>query len=241
MRISCIICAWNEAPRIGAVLAVVSTHPLLDEVIVVDDGSIDGTSEVVRSFPNVRSIRLDTNRGKSHAMAVGVAAAKHDLLMLLDADLKGLDAGDVTRLAEPVLSERAEVSMSLRRNSLLVYRVLGLDFVSGERVLPRELLSEALAEMRRLPRFGLEVFANARIIAGKLSIAVVRWPHVTQARKREKMGWWRGTRSEFRMVLDVLQVALPLAAITQTYRMHSLRIRDDRCSTLMDLRDRRDA
>src|SRR5271166_2369958 len=196
MKLSCIICAFNEAPRIGAVLAVASVHALLDEVIVVDDGSTDGTSEIVRLFPSVRLISYPRNRGKSCAMSAGIAAATNDVLMFLDADLKGLNADNVTALAEPVLSGRADVSISLRRNSLPIYRAIGIDFVSGERVLRKELLSEALIEMRALPRFGIEVFTNKRIIASSLSIAVVRWAHVTQARKTEKMGWWRGVGAE---------------------------------------------
>src|SRR5208282_4684688 len=75
VRISCIICAFNEAPRIAAVLAVASEHPLLYEVIVVDDGSTDSTTEIVKLFPSVKLISYPVNRGKSFAMATGVATA----------------------------------------------------------------------------------------------------------------------------------------------------------------------
>lgn len=234
MKISCIICAFNEARRLGAVLAVASVHPLLDEVIVVDDGSTDGTSAAARSFPSVRLISHSSNLGKSRAMATGIAAATNDFLMLLDADLKGLVADDITALAEPVLSGRADVSISLRRNSLLVFRAMGMDFVSGERVIRKDLLSEALTEMRGLPRFGIEVFTNRRIIAGKLSIAVVRWARVTQVRKTEKLGWWAGILAECRMLRDVMQVVYPLAAISQTYHMRSLRIRAGREAAVIE-------
>ena len=47
--LSCIIPAYNEAPRIAAVLAVVLDHPLIGEVLVVDDGSSDGTAEVAEA------------------------------------------------------------------------------------------------------------------------------------------------------------------------------------------------
>ena len=222
-RISCIICAFNEAPRIAAVLDVVSVHPLLDEVIVVDDGSTDGTAEVVSRYPAVRLISCAVNRGKSFAMATGIATAQCDLLMLLDADLTGLAVEHITALAAPVLSGGADVSMSLRKNSLLLFRVIGLDFVSGERVISRKLLSEAQAEMHRLPRFGIEIFMNRRIIARRLSIAVTHWPRVAQARKTQKLGLWRGIRAEWRMIVDLLQVAYPLALLSQIYRLLSLR------------------
>src|SRR5260370_9916789 len=160
MKISCIICAFNEAPRIGAGLAVASAHPVLGEVIVVEDGSNDGTAEVVKRFPSVRLIQCEVNRGKSAAMAVGIAAAQNELLMLLDADLKGLAAEHITALAAPVLSGAADVSLSLRQNSLLLFRAIGLDFVSGERVVRKELLGEALTEIYGLSDFRIRGCRN---------------------------------------------------------------------------------
>lgn len=222
--ISCVICAYNEAPRIGSVLAVASVHPLLGEVIVVDDGSTDGTAEIVRSFPSVRLIRRETNGGKSAAMALGIAAAQYEWLMLLDADLKGLAPDHISALAAPVLSGRAEVSLSLRQNSLLIFRIIGLDFVSGERVVRKQLLDAALKEIHGLPRFGIEVFMNRRIIARRLSIAVTHWPHVTQARKTEKLGYLKGMRAEWRMIADLLKVTYPLALISQTLQLFALRV-----------------
>lgn len=223
-KISCVICAYNEAPRIADVLAVATTHPLIHEVIVVDDGSTDGTAEIVKKFHSAKLISYPENRGKSFALATGVAAATCDLLMLLDADLKGLDAEHIASLAEPVLSGVAEISMSLRQNSLFVFRFIGLDFVSGERVIRKARLIELLNEIQGLPRFGIEVFMNRQIIARKLSIAVIYWPQVWQSRKTEKLGYWNGIQAEFRMLGDLLRSARSAELISQNFHMLSLRV-----------------
>ena len=221
--ISCIVCALNEGPRIGAVLAVATAHPLIAEVIVVDDGSTDDTARVAASFPNVRLISHTRNQGKSKAVATGVAAARHDLLMLLDADLKGLQVDDLTALARPVLEGNAAVSLSLRRNSLALFRWVGIDFVSGERVVDRRLLADVLQDIHALPRFGIEVFMNKRIIAARLPVAIADWRAVTQSRKTEKRGWWRGTVAEWRMVFDLMDAVYPLELLTQTMHLAVLR------------------
>jgi glycosyltransferase involved in cell wall biosynthesis len=222
-RISCVICAYNEGPRLAAVLAAVARHPLLAEVILVDDGSIDDTAEVARRFGTVRLISHATNLGKSRAIATGVAAARHELLMLLDADLKGLRAENVTALAQPVLAGEAAVSISLRRNSLLMFRAASLDFVSGERVVPKELLGTVLQQIGELPRFGIEVYMNRRIIEQGLAVAVTCWQEVAQTRKTEKLGLRRGLRAEWRMVRDLMRVAHPIELLAQSWQLALLR------------------
>jgi hypothetical protein len=143
--------------------------------------------------------------------------------MLLDADLKGLQYEDITALAVPVLSGNADISLSLRHNSLWIYRAIGLDFVSGERVLHKELLCGSLKEVFDLPRFGIEVYINSQVIRRRLSIAVANWPNVTQSRKTEKLGYWKGHFAEWRMICDLFKVSYPFVLILQTYQMLRLR------------------
>ena len=216
-KISCVICAYNEADRIRGVLDIVALHPLFDEIIVVDDGSTDYTRDVLRSYPGLRVIACKTNRGKTYALSEGIAAAQSRLIMLLDADLTGLTAENLSALAKPVLEGKSEVSISLRCNSLALYRLMGMDFVSGERVIPKSLLANALFEMKRLPRWGGEVFMNRLIVAKKLRVAVVRWSNVSNVRKCDKIGVWYGVKEEVRMICDVLRVISPLQAVHQTF------------------------
>lgn len=221
-NISCVICAYMEAPRIGAVLSAVAGHPLLKEIIVVDDGSTDNTAAVVSRFPSITLLRQVENRGKSRALAAGLRAASGDLILCLDADLKHLTPADISALAEPVLSGEADMSISIRKNSLPIYRAIGLDFVSGERLIPRSLLAAHFDEIEKLPPFGIESFMNGCIIGQKLRIKVVRLENVMNTKKTEKMGAWRGMRAEWKMALDVLRVISPFEMIRQNYAMLAL-------------------
>ncbi|WP_156894343.1 glycosyltransferase family 2 protein [Rhodobacter xanthinilyticus] len=224
ISISCVIAAYNEAPRIGAVLGAVAGHPALEEVIVVDDGSRDGTAEVVAGFSGVRLLAQPQNGGKSRAVARGIAAARGSHLLLLDADLRGLDRGAVSRLIAPVDAGAADVSLSLRANAPASWRALGLDYISGERVLPRAQLADRIAELEALPRFGLEVFLNRIWLAEAARIAVVRWPGVESPMKHEKRGWRAGLVADAKMMGDIFRTIPPREAAAQILRMRARRI-----------------
>ena len=207
--ISCVVCAYNEGERIEAILEVIDGHPALAEVIVVDDGSTDDTRSRIAQRSSVKLIHYAANRGKTYAMCQGVKAAKQDHIMFLDADLAGVASADIDALARPVLEGHAQASISLRRNSLGIYRALGLDFVSGERVLSTQLLRDHLPAMEALPRWGAEVFINAQWVRQGLSLAVVNWPGIDNVRKAEKLGAVRGLIAELEMIADACQVLSP--------------------------------
>lgn len=87
MRISVVIPAYNAADVIGETLDSVLRQSLApDEVIVVDDGSLDGTGDVARAHPLKPIVLTQVNRGCSSALNAGVAAAAGDAIAFLDAD-----------------------------------------------------------------------------------------------------------------------------------------------------------
>lgn len=205
MTLSCIIPAWNEGPRIAAVLQIVAGHPLVTETIVVDDGSTDDTATIAAGFAQIRVLRLAGNGGKTAAVARGLAAAQGDLVMLIDADLAGLTARDVWVLAAPVLAGAADMSISLRGNAPGLWRALGVDYISGERVFRRSLIAPHLAALDRLPRFGLEVFLNRLALAGPARIAVADWSGVSSRAKAAKRGALPGLAADVAMIRDILK------------------------------------
>jgi len=223
-RVACIIPAFNEGARIGAVLDAVVGHPMVDEVIVVDDGSTDQTASVVSKTHGVRLIIQPTNQGKTRALLAGFEAAAGDLILLLDADLEGLTPDHLTRLLQPVLSGRADISISLRQNAPRIWRLIGIDYISGERVLHKSLLAKAMAELTTLPNFGFEVFLNQICVTNACRIAVVQWPGVSSPFKKSKYGLITGIRSDIRMMRDIFRTIPPLSLVGQIWAMRRLRL-----------------
>lgn len=204
--VSCVVCAYNEEKGIGGVLSALSGHPLISEIIVVDDGSKDRTAEIARSFSGVKVITMNPNGGKSRAFASGVKAASGEYILMIDADLEKVDASNITSLVQPVVNGTVDTTLTLRKNSLLIYRLLNLDFVSGERVIPKSLIADHLTAIENLPGFGLEVFLNNLILEHKLRIGSVWWENVRNPRKRAKVGFIQGFLGDAAMIRQILRV-----------------------------------
>lgn len=222
--VSCIIPAYNEGPRIGAVLEVARSHPSINEIIVVDDASVDETREVVAKFSGITALIHSENQGKSGTVADGLVQSKGDVILLLDADLIGLTSQDISELIEPVLCRTADISISIRRNSPWLDRKIGLDFISGERVFPKTLVQDHIEEIRSLPRFGLESYLNRLIIKNRLKIKVAYWENVISLGKYKKRGLRRGLKGDFNMILDILATIPIYEVVYQFVAMSILKI-----------------
>lgn len=100
LSVSLIIPAHNEEKHIKTVIVAAKKVKEIDEIIVVDDGSIDNTSSVARKA-GAKVIFLDENRGKGHAIKMGSQKAKGDVLIFLDADLTNITPNKISKIIDP--------------------------------------------------------------------------------------------------------------------------------------------
>lgn len=109
MKLSIIIPVYNEGETIGEIIRQVKTAKGFDkEIIVVDDGSTDETSKVIKDIKDIIVIRHQKNQGKGAAIRTGIAKAGGDYLLIQDADLE-YDPQDILKLLEPIKQGKAEV------------------------------------------------------------------------------------------------------------------------------------
>ncbi len=206
MQFSCIIPAFNEWPRIAKVLETVLTCAKLDEVIVIDDGSTDNTRAIIDKFDHPKLTKIhQENTGKAGAVFTGINQSRGDYIVMIDSDLLHLTPEHITALIYPVLHGRADVTLSIRENSLPFYKWIGSDFVSGERVLPRSLFDDS-AYFLIGPGFGLEVKLNSKIMEAHYRVENIILPGVITPRKSVKYGAIKGIIADCKMNLDILSV-----------------------------------
>jgi len=109
--LSVVMPVYNERATLRAVVAAVRAVPVRKEVILVDDGSRDGSREILdelASLPDVRTFVHEQNRGKGAALKTGFSQARGDVVVIQDADLE-YDPNDYPLLLEPIVRGEADV------------------------------------------------------------------------------------------------------------------------------------
>ena len=111
MKVAAIVPAYNEEQTVGDVVRCLKASPLIAEVIVVSDGSNDQTAIRAKEAGAI-VVELKENVGKGGAMKEGTAHTA-DIFLFIDADLVGLTQNHISTLLEPVLNDRAEMTVGV--------------------------------------------------------------------------------------------------------------------------------
>lgn len=195
-----VIPAFNEEDTVGEVVRV--GLQLTPDVVVVSDGSSDGTAQAARDA-GARVVDLPVNGGKGPALYAALNATDAEFIMMLDADLTGLTETHLQRLLAPVLNGHLDMSIGVFEGGGFVtdWGNKLTPHLSGQRVVRR-------AWLLGVPHLGEERWPEPAITA-HLKGSGARWeyvelPNVAQVVKEKKRGFWKGARARTRMYADLL-------------------------------------
>ena len=184
MKLTVIIPAYNEKNTIQEIVRRVQATKLVDEIIIVDDGSTDGTRALIAPMDgkdNIKVILHEKNQGKGAAVSTGISAASGDVLMIQDADLE-YDPREYPNLMKPIEEGLADVVYGSRflgaphrailfwnmvANKLLtlmtnvLYNNILTDMETGYKVFKREVVAEMKIHAKR---FDFEPEFTAKIL-----------------------------------------------------------------------------
>ncbi len=210
-----VIPVFNEAATIAEVVKMVTAQPLVQEVIIVDDASTDGTWEVLQRLAKetaaVRLFQHAINQGKGAALRTGFAHVTASLVLVQDADLE-YDPAEYGALCRPILTGKADVVIGSRFLGAGAHRVLYYwhsvgnrllttlsnmatdlnlsDMETGHKVFRREIIQRIVIEE---DRFGFEPEIVAKVSRMKVRIYEVPISyHGRTYAEGKKIGWRDG-------------------------------------------------
>jgi glycosyltransferase involved in cell wall biosynthesis len=213
--------AFNEAATIETVVDRVLASPYTGELIIVDDGSTDGTRDLIQKFddPRVRPILQPRNQGKGAALRRGFAEARLPFVIVQDADLE-YDPAEYGELLAPLLTNKADVVYGSRFLGGRPHRVLYFWHSVGNRILTlvsnmftdlnltdmetcykvfrREVLESFTLEE---DRFGIEPEITAKVAAGRWRVYEIGISYSGRTYDEgKKIGWKDGVRAFYCIV-----------------------------------------
>jgi len=212
MKTAAIIPAYNEEKTIANVIKAAKGCKFLDEIIVVDDGSFDGTREIAQDL-GIKVISNLKNLGKGQALIKGVESTDADILLFLDADLIGFNANHINKLLIPVLEKGYDMSVGAVDRSQMgsflnrIFQKVESPF-SGMRVIKHTFWEEVPKKYKK--DFYVESVITYLAKKRKLKVFPLVLYGVRHVVKEKKMGFWQGTQARWKMNFQIVFINLAL-------------------------------
>lgn len=202
--ITAIVAAYNEEKTIEKVVLEIKKVNIVDRIIVVSDGSRDRTAEIARQL-DVEVIELTDNIGKGGALRKGMDSCKSEIILLLDADLIGLNTKHIEELLNPVIKREVDMTIGIfdkgRLSTDLAQRVT--PYLSGQRAIRRYII-DGISNID-ITRYGIEAAMTKYVKEHKIETKKVSLLNLTHMMKEEKFGIVEGFKERIKMYFEVFK------------------------------------
>ena len=211
-RLVALVPALNEAGRIGKVLEVLRQVPRIDEIIAIDDGSVDHMLEEIQQAaqldPRLHIIRNETHLGKGQSLFKAWRSTRADYILMLDADLINLAPQKVLDLVQPVLDGDFDMSMGLFKggNWKTDLSHWTTPWLTGQRCLRADLfacISENAAQ-----GYGFETALTVAARQCGWTVRKVFLRGVSHPPNENHRGFWLGVFNRARMYAQIIRAGL---------------------------------
>lgn len=203
-KVTAIIAAYNEEKTIGPIIDVLKEVPLIEQIVVVSDGSTDRTVEIARN-KGVEVVELLHNIGKGGALYRGLEYIRTEVVLLLDADLVGLQKEHVEALIQPVLANEADVTIGVFEEGRFAtdFAQKIAPFLSGQRAIKANILQN-IPDME-VSRYGVEVAINRYVRKNGVRVKLTKLTGLTHVMKEEKLGLVKGLKERVKMYWEIIK------------------------------------
>jgi len=205
-KVVAVIPAYNEAKRIGEVINNVKKSKLINEIIVVDDGSRDGTYDAVKNYKGVKCIRHEKNKGKGVAVDTGIKSTNANIIFLCDADLKKFTPEMIDEIILPVLEGDTKMNLGVR--NFFSYRFFKKHnlcspflFISGQRAFVRKIWTSLPPFYKKGYRIEIGMNCLANYNFDGFTYSILDYGQVT---KEKKSGIIKGEIQRWKMMSNLV-------------------------------------
>ena len=162
LKISAVICAYNEENSVAVVVKTALDSNIIDEVIAVNDGSTDKTAKILKQFLWYRKftyIEYENNRGKSFGMVEGIEKAFGEIIVFIDADILNFEEKHIKQLILPLVNKEADMVIGHPTENKIDEKLNPLKMLAGERTLFKIDVIPFLDDIRTT-QYGIEMMLN---------------------------------------------------------------------------------
>ncbi len=226
VKISAVISAYNEENTVAAVVETALKSHIIDEVILINDGSTDNTAKNLENFlsnSKYKCIEYEKNRGKSFAMVEGVETAQGEIILFIDADILNFEEKHIKQLIVPLVNKEAGMVIGHPTENKFDEKLNPLQMLAGERAVYKKDIVPFLEDMRAT-QYGIETMLNLYYKSNGQKIKFeYLWGvyHLTKIRKAGFIGSVENYASETKQIAKTLiaNYALVMLAAKAIFRI----------------------